>query len=203
MTPMIVRGPPSASYVRPMTDGSPPNHVVHSAWLRVAAEPRRPHRVADDHHAVLVLLHRQPPEPRLGAERREEGVQRRGHADALDAVVQAESARERVVPREVLDEGRLAVGDHELRGDAELVGEAGAGRRGADVHEAVGVRERQRLEEHRVHDAEHPRVHADGEPQRPDGHRGEPGRAAERARGLAELLDPHVHRRHSPVLRGM
>lgn len=58
-----------------------------------------------------------------------------------------------------------------------------------EQHEFVGRRDRQRLEQQFVHDAEQGGVHADADRQRQDGGEREPGIAAQLSRGVAQVLD--------------
>ncbi len=168
----------------------------------VAGEPALPQGVADHCHARAVVVGGHATQDRLGTERGEERRRRLRHRHALDAIAHAQRRRERVVRGDVLQELRLRAVLHvELRRDAEFLREVGARRRGGDVDQAVGVREGKGSQQHRVDDAEHPRVGADGEAKRPDGDRREPGRAPQRARGMAEIPTPFAQRpRHDLTL---
>ena len=70
-----------------------------------------------------------------------------------------------------------------------------------DAHEAVGLRKRQRLEQHAVHDAEDRRVGADAERERDDRGEREGRRRAELSRGVADVVPEVVHE-VAPPLRG-
>lgn len=63
----------------------------------------------------------------------------------------------------------------ELGADAETGWQVGAGSGAANRHQALGIRKRQRTEQHRVHDAEHPGDRADREREGEDRGDEEPG----------------------------
>ena len=95
------------------------------------------------------------------------------------------------VERDVLDAGNaLAVLEVQLIRHAELLGLIRPGGRAADMDEPVRVRERQRLEEHDIDDAENRGVRADGERERRDDDEREARRAEKTARGVLKVPDP-------------
>ena len=67
-----------------------------------------------------------------------------------------------------------------------------------DEDQPVGVRERQRPEQQRVHQAEDRGVGADADGEDQDGDDGEAGVAAQRAEGVAQVVQERVHVRNSP-----
>ena len=77
-----------------------------------------------------------------------------------------------------------------------LVRLIGAGSAAADVQEAVAVRKRQRIEEHRLDDAEDGGVRADGEREREDDGERETGSPDQAARGMPEVPAPFVEGGH-------
>ena len=70
-----------------------------------------------------------------------------------------------------------------------------------DAHQAIGLRKRQRLEQHAVDDAEDRGVGADAERQRDDRGEREGRRGAKLSRGVADVVPEVVHD-VAPPLRG-
>jgi len=73
----------------------------------------------------------------------------------------------------------------------------------AELDDAVGIRVRQRAQEHAVDDAEHRRAGADAERQREDGGRGEPGPLAQDARAVPEVGPQNLDEPEPPDRAGV
>ena len=180
ITPMTTRLSPATSYARPED-------------RRVAPEPGLPEGVAEDHHPGFILRHRQAPEDRRGTECGEEIGGRRRHPDALNPLAGAQGRGKRIEEGGALQELRLlTVLQVELAGHAKFVRHVRTGSGRGDVDQAIGVGVGERPEEDGIDHAEDAHVGADGEPERPDGDGGEPGRAPQRAGRMAEVADPVV-----------
>ena len=89
--------------------------------------------------------------------------------------------------------GRLAlpVEEVEIRRRRTIVARGAPHR--PEIHEPIGLVERQRLDERRVHDAEHRGVGADAERQAEDGQSRQQRRPGQRANGVANVLRERIH----------
>ena len=169
--------------------------VALADHCRIGVEPALPQPVAEDDDAAVVLIGGQPAVQRLRAQRREERRRRLGQEELVDMPFRSCRGRAGAVEPDVLEPGcALAVLEIQLIRHAELLGLIGAGGRAGDVDEPVRVRERQRLEEHGVDDAEDRRVRSDGERERRDDDEREARRAAKTARGMLEVPEPCFQR---------
>ena len=63
----------------------------------------------------------------------------------------------------------------------------------AQLHDAIGLRIGQRLEQHRIHDGENGRVRADADGERGQGNRGETDVPAHRAQGVPHVGNESLH----------
>ena len=157
----------------------------------VAAEPALPQAVAEQRDPVLVLGHRHAAQDGRHAERGKERGGGNRHPHPLGAVAHPQGVGEVAVGCQALEQLRVfPILKEELCREVEFAGEIGPGRGTADVHQPIGLAERQRAEQHRVHDAEDPRGGAEREAERPDRDQREARRAPQSAHRLAEVLDP-------------
>jgi hypothetical protein len=191
-----------ADHVRP----HPVQHHRLAENLRIAAEAPLPHAVADERHRghlidpVLVVGERAA-DDRGDAERTE---QRRRDGLAEDAfgggaiVFEAERPHAAGDPVECTDrfEGLRLIPEGDIAGNAggaELIGFAAVGNR-PDDDEPIGSRERERLQQRRIHQAEDHAVGGDAERQRRGRGEGEAGIAAQAAQAVEQIarerLDP-------------
>ena len=187
----------------------PREKVALADHLLIGLEPVLPQPVAQDDDAAVVLVGRQPPMQGHHAKRREERRRSLRHEELVDLTFGARRRRSSTVNRGVLDSGHaLAVCEVQLVRNAELLGLIRPWSRPADMDEPVRIRERQRLQEHHLDDAEDRSVRSDGEGERHhDGER-EARRAGKIARRAPEVPDPRFHRTHpstsfvQPAIRG-
>ncbi len=185
----------------------PPDVVGAPDHGGVAAEPGHPEVVAEECDPVLVFGKRQAAEVGRHPQYREQGRGGEGHPHPLGAVADPQGVGEVGVRRDPLEQLRLfLVLKEEFQRQLELVRQVRPGRGAGDVHQPFRLGERQRPEQHRIHDAEDPRVHSKREPQRSDRDDGKPRRAPQGAYRLAQVLDPSVsqpaHDFSSPAPRG-
>ena len=68
------------------------------------------------------------------------------------------------------------------------------------LHHALRLRERKRLQQDRIHDAEHRRVGADAESQQSDGNRGEPGIPRQRSHPVSYVSPQVLHPPDAPLI---
>ncbi len=159
---------------------------------RVASEPAAPQPIADHDRVLAVLRHREPPEHRPDAERGVHVVGGPGHRDALDAIIRAERGGPAAEDEDAVEQLRtFLVLEVELASEPEPLREIRSRGRPLDRHQPVGVGKGQRLENHRVHDAEHPGDGADREPERDDG-RGDEARGAHEPAPRVPQIANHV-----------
>ncbi len=145
----------------------------------------------------VVTVHDRPADERRDAERREEVAAHVCPADAarFAGVGEVELV---VAERERAAEHVLIVAD----GFPERIGERVAALRARQGDELVGVTHRERLEHHRVEDAEDRGVRTDPERQREDGDEGERRGRAERPQRVAHVADHRVEPGEEVALAG-
>ena len=163
---------------------------------RIAAEPGAPEPVADDCDPIPVVWNRQPPELRPRAERGKDIVRRKYHRNSFDAIVRTQRRCSPAEQKDAVEELRALLVMHvELLAEAETLGEVRSGRRAGQHDEAVRIRKRQRLQQDRIDDAEHPHHRPDGQGKGADRGEEKARRADERSPPVTEVRKPlHVHR---------
>ncbi len=162
-----------------MIPGSPP--------LRRIQNP-----VAQDDHVRALpsfLFGERPAEDGRGAKQIEQAGRDRGGRHALGLAVSADGPLGRPDPFQPLEEARpLAKPDELQRMQRIRMGKVGHARRlREDPHEAFGVLEGKRPEQHRVGDEKHRAARPDDERERDDADRGEPAPGRERAKGESNM----------------
>jgi hypothetical protein len=167
--------------------------IVHrdhtSDGRRIAAEPAAPEAVAQDRRLPgggrVFGGGEVTPDRRLHAERPEEVP---GHAHPADPFRFAVGQQRRTpgADERHVFERMAAVAPVEERQVTDVAGRAGRPPL-ADRDEAIGIRVRQRTEQHRVEDAEDRRVRADAERQGHERDRCEAGRAPQQPRRVANV----------------
>ena len=165
--------------------------------VRIAAEDPPPVRVGehgDRRRALRVIrLHQHPSILRMRAEHLEE-VRRHQSAGGAMRLAAAEHVEGPVAElNELIDRLRLAAIIGDLREREARVLDAGGGLHLPQVHDAIGVRIRQRPQQHAVDDAEDRGVRADAEPQRQDESDRKPGQLRQVADSNAKVVE---HGRH-------
>jgi hypothetical protein len=170
---------------------------------RIGAEPAAPEAVAQD--GGLPAGGRVfgggevAPDRRRDAEHPEE-VPRHAHpADPFRLAVGHQRRTPRADERHVV-ERVAAVAPVEERQVADVAGRSGRPPL-ADGDEAIGIRIRQRTEQHGIEDAEDRRVRADAEGERHERDRREAGRAPQQPRGVANV-PPEVDQQARRTVRG-
>ena len=172
---------------------------------RVAAEPAHPELVANHDHLTLgILLRGQAPEQRRHPDGREERGAHSLHEEPIGPLLRAHGGLARIEETEVFEQVRiLVVLDEELGTDAELRRHIGAGGGRPDRDEAIGIGERERIDQYGVHHAEDRSVGSDGEGKRHHGHDSETRRASKSASRVHEVscpgLEPTAHLRPPAV----
>ncbi len=173
----------------------------------VAAELPLPIGIGEDRRIGAVGLRRgfgfreQTAERRLNADRLEHAVRNSERAGLLRIADTRHAAAAGPPDPEVLERAVLvAVGEVHRRRHGEPLG-VDSGRPVPEAHELVGIRIGQRLDQHRVDDAEDRRRCADAEREREHGGRGERGPAVQPAQRppevAAEGVEKAVQRHHS------
>ena len=165
---------------------------------RIRAELGDPHAVTDDRHLVFAQLvltgKKRPAQCRFGAKHLEVA---RGHqaASELDWFGAA-GQRDRVagLRRHEVEDGVVSLPVEEVqRRDAVAL----ASRRLLhDADDAIGVRVGERLEQHRIHEAEDRRIGADADGQRQDGDGREPRALTECAHRVTDIPEQGRHETH-------
>jgi hypothetical protein len=159
---------------------------------RIATASAHPDPVAEDDHVralASLLFGERAADDRRGAQQIEQAGRDRGGGHALGLAVTADRPLGRPDPFQPLEEsGPLAKPD-ELQGVQRIrMGEVGhAGRLREDAHEAFGVLEGKRPEQHRVGDEKHGASRSDDERERDDADRREPAPGRERAQGESDM----------------
>jgi hypothetical protein len=160
--------------------------------------------MADDNDTVVVPIGGQPPEQRLGAQRREERRRRLRQKKLVDLPFRARGGRTGAVQPDVFEPGdALAVFEVQFIRNAELLWLIGSGRGSADMDEPIRLRERQRLEEHGIDDAEDRDVRSDGERERRHDDEREARRAGKTPRRVREVPDPSFQHCLPPFSEGL
>ena len=138
------------------------------------------------------LFSKRPAEDGRGSKQIEQAGRDRGGRHALGLAVTADCPLRRPDPFQPLEEaGPLAKPDELQRMQRIRMGKVGpAGRLREDPHEAFGVLEGKRPEQHRVGDEKHRASRPDDERERDDADRGEPAPGRERAKGESKRLRP-------------
>ena len=178
--------------VRPAVDADGP---TDDGRIGLVAAPPELIGQDDDRSGARLVVSRVD----LSTERRddaEHAEQARAHGSARDPLgIRAAGQRQAAIldGDERVEGGRLALPVEEVAVRRRRPAAARGAPHRPGIHEAIGIAERQRLDERRVHDAEHRRVGADAERQAEDGQAGQHGRPAQRAERVANVLGEGIH----------
>lgn len=160
---------------------------------RIASEPASPETMAEDHdladaRSILATRERAAVD-RLYPEHAEEIARRQDRADADRTATAGERPRVVVIHRERLQAVLAIAIVEELRGSERV----GAELTVLETNQAVGLRERQRAEDHAVDDREHRRGRSNPEGHRHDCRGRESRLPAQHASPVAQVLSEARH----------